>query len=43
MRRDSISAYVHMKRDTPLLLYASVNILDDWMTPPLHSPSYLPT
>ena len=34
MRRDSISAYVHMKRDTPLLLYASVNILDDWMTPP---------
>ena len=32
MKRDSVSAYVHMKRDTPLALYASVNILDD---PPL--------
>ena len=29
MKRDSVSAYVHMKRDTPLPLYASVNILDD--------------
>ena len=28
MKRD-VSAYVHMKRDTPLPLYASVNILDD--------------
>ena len=27
MKRD-VSAYVHMKRDTPLPLYASVNILD---------------
>ena len=36
MKRD-VSAYVHMKRDTPLPLYASVNILDD----PLHSPSYV--
>ena len=41
MKRDTytqemrVSAHVHMKRDTPLLLYASVNI---WMTP-LHSPS----
>ena len=29
MKRDSVSTYVHMKRDTPLPLYASVNILDD--------------
>ena len=29
MKRDSVSACVHMKRDTPLPLYASVNILDD--------------
>ena len=35
MKRDTytqemrVSAHVHMKRDTPLLLYASVNILDD--------------
>ena len=29
MKRDIVSAYVHMKRDTSLLLYASVNILDD--------------
>ena len=28
-KRDSVSAYVHMKFDTPLPLYASVNILDD--------------
>ena len=39
MKRDSVSAYVHMKRDTPLPLYASVNILDD----ALHSPSYVHT
>ena len=37
MKRDSVSTYVHMKRDTPLPLYASVNILDD----SLHSPSYV--
>ena len=35
MKRDTytqgmrVSAHVPMKRDTPLLLYASVNILDD--------------
>ena len=29
MKRDNVSAYVHMKRDTHLPLYASVNILDD--------------
>ena len=29
MKRDSVSAYVHMKCDTPLPLYSSVNILDD--------------
>ena len=29
MKRDSVSAYVHMKRDTTLPLYSSVNILDD--------------
>ena len=29
LKRNNVSAYVHMKRDTPLLLYASVNILDD--------------
>ena len=28
MKRDSVSAYVHMKCDTPLPLYASANILD---------------
>ena len=39
MKKDSVKAYVHMKRDTPLRLYASVNILDD----PLHSPSYAHT
>ena len=27
MKRDSVSAYVHMKHDTPLPLFASVNIL----------------
>ena len=29
MKRDSVSAYVHMRRDTPLPLYAPVHILDD--------------
>ena len=29
MKRDSVSAYVHMRRDTPLPLYAPVQILDD--------------
>ena len=29
MKRDSVSAYVQKKRDSPLSLYASVNILDD--------------
>ena len=29
MKRDSVSAYVHIKRDTPLPLYAPVYILDD--------------
>ena len=29
MKRDSVSAFVHMKRDTPLSLYPSVNILDE--------------
>ena len=29
MKRVSVSAYVHIKRDTRLPLYASVNILDD--------------
>ena len=29
MKRDSVSTYVHMKRDTPLPLHASVNILND--------------
>ena len=29
MKRNGASAYVHMKLDTPLPLYASVNILDD--------------
>ena len=35
MKRDSLSAYVHMRRDTTLPLYAPVHILDDpytnWM------------
>ena len=30
MKRDNVSAYVYMKRDTSLPLYASVNILDDF-------------
>ena len=29
MKRDSVSAYLHMRRDTPLPLYAAVHILDD--------------
>ena len=29
MKRDNVSAHVHMSRDTPLPIYASVNILDD--------------
>ena len=39
MKRDSISAYGHMRRDTPLTLYAPVHILDD----PLHYPSHIHT
>ena len=38
MKRDSVSAYVHMNRDTPLPLYASVKILDD---PPAFPVTYL--
>ena len=29
MKRNSVSAYVHMNRDILLPLYTSVNILDD--------------
>ena len=29
MKRDSVNAYVHMKRDTPLPLYATVHIFDE--------------
>ena len=29
MKRDSVSAYVHMRRDTSLPLYAPVHILDN--------------
>ena len=29
MKRDSVSAYAHMKCDTPLLLYAPGHILDE--------------
>ena len=29
MKRDSVRANIHMKRDTPLPLHASANILDD--------------
>ena len=39
MERDSTSAYVHMRRNAPLPLYAAVHILDD----PLYSPSYAHT
>ena len=31
----SVNAYFYMKRDTPLPLYASVNILDDLPSIPL--------
>ena len=34
MKRVSVSAYIHMKCDTPLPLHVSVNILDD--PPPFH-------
>ena len=29
MKRDSVSAYVHLRHDTPLALYEPVHILDD--------------
>ena len=29
MKRDSVSAYAHMRHDTPLPLYAPVYILDE--------------
>ena len=29
MKRDSVSAYVHVRCDTPYPLYAAVHILDD--------------
>ena len=29
MKRDSLSAYIHMRRGTTLTLYAPVHILDD--------------
>ena len=35
MKRDSVSALVHMKRDTPFPLCASVNILNDTPSIPL--------
>ena len=34
MKRDSVSVYVHMKRDIPIPLYASVNILNEPPSPP---------
>ena len=41
MKRDSVSAYVHMRRDTPPpSLYAALRILDD---PPSQSPQQLRT
>ena len=37
MKRDHVSAYIHMRRGTPLPLYAPVHILDDPLSlPPLH-------
>ena len=39
MKRESVSKYVHMRRDTPLPLYAPVHNFDG----PLHSPSYVHT
>ena len=35
MKRDSISAYVHMRRDTPFPLCAPVHILNDLPSFPL--------
>ena len=29
MKKDSVSAYVHMRRNIPLFLYAQVHILDE--------------
>ena len=29
MKKDSVSAYVHVRRDTPLPLYALAHILDE--------------
>ena len=29
MKRDRVSAYAHLRRDTPLSLYAPAHILDD--------------
>ena len=40
MKGDSVSAYVHRRRNTPLPLYAPVNILDD---PSPHCLSYVHT
>ena len=40
MKRDSGSAYVHIRCDTPVPLYAPVHILDD---PGPHSPSCVRT
>ena len=33
MKRDRVSAYVHMRHDNPLLLYSAVHILDDPWSP----------
>ena len=38
MKRDSENAYVHMRRGTPLPMYAPVDILDD---PPQFPPIYV--
>ena len=29
MKRDNVSAYVHMRHNTPLPLYSAIRILDD--------------
>ena len=34
MKRDSLSAYIHMRRGTTLTLYAPVHILDDTISIP---------
>ena len=39
MKRDSVSAYVHMRCDTPLHLYAPVHILHEPPSFPLLRPS----